>query len=140
MAEIHGAAFQGREPWDEAAMRALLDRPATRPVARNGAFALLQILPPEAELLTIAVHPDAQGRSLGRDLLAEALEVARSAGCAVVHLEVAADNAPALALYVGAGFRETGRRRGYYARTSGQWIDALVMSVSLSAQHKGSGA
>ncbi len=44
-------------------------------------------------------------------------------------LEVATDNAPALALYTAAGFVEVGRRRRYYAGGS----DALVMRLVLSA-------
>jgi ribosomal-protein-alanine N-acetyltransferase len=139
MAEVHAAAFASGETWNEAAIRSLLDRPGTCPVALPPeAFALLQILPPEAELLTIAVHPDAQGRGMGRRLLSDALSVAAAAGCDVLHLEVASDNVAARALYDRAGFAETGRRRGYYARPGATPADALTMAVSLPAQQSGS--
>jgi [ribosomal protein S18]-alanine N-acetyltransferase len=133
MAEIHAAAFAGGETWDEAMLTALLARPGTLAVADGpDAFALLQVIPPEAELLTIAVHPQAQGRGLGRTLMAGAMAAAGRAGCTILHLEVAADNAPARALYAGAGLVETGRRRGYYARPAGARSDALILSAQLS--------
>jgi ribosomal protein S18 acetylase RimI-like enzyme len=62
-----------------------------------------------AELLAIAVHPDARGRGAGR-LLVEAFlaEVGqRSAHSAQV--VVAADNKPAVALYERSGFRQVER-------------------------------
>jgi ribosomal-protein-alanine N-acetyltransferase len=136
IAAIHAAAFEGSEAWDGAAIRQLLDRPGTLAVTRRPhAFALLQILPPDAELLTIAVHPSAQGGGLGAALLDRLIAQARMKDCNKLYLEVAADNAPALALYARAGFSETGRRRGYYTRASGTRADALTMALSLDAQH-----
>jgi ribosomal-protein-alanine N-acetyltransferase len=49
-----------------------------------------------------------------------------------MHLEVAADNAPALALYQRAGFETVGRRRGYYARIEGPAQDAVLMRRALN--------
>jgi ribosomal-protein-alanine N-acetyltransferase len=139
MAAIHAAAFTGDETWDREAIRRLLDRPGTLPVIHGpNAFGLLQILPPEAELLTIAVHPSTQGAGLGRALLDRLIAEVRAQGCTSLHLEVAADNASALALYARAGFSETGRRRGYYIRPTGTRADALTMALSLAAQHSGS--
>lgn len=133
MAEIHAAAFAGGETWDAATIGALLARPGTLAVTRGpDAFALLQAVPPEAELLTIAVNPDVQGAGLGRALLTEAMEAAARAGCTTLFLEVADDNAPARALYGHAGFVETGRRRGYYARPGGARADALILAAQLS--------
>ena len=44
---------------------------------------------------------------------------------------MADDNAPARALYAAHGFREIGRRKGYYAR-SGDSVDALMLAASLN--------
>jgi ribosomal protein S18 acetylase RimI-like enzyme len=62
-----------------------------------------------AELLAIAVHPEARGRGVGR-LLVEAFlaEVGRR-GQPSAHVVVAADNDTAVALYQRAGFREVQR-------------------------------
>ncbi|MDG4647209.1 GNAT family N-acetyltransferase [Roseibacterium sp. SDUM158017] len=138
MAAIHEAAFAGGETWDETSIRALLDRPRTLSVTHPpDAFALVQALPPEAELLTIAVDPRAQGRGVGRDLLRAVFAAAAAAGCETLHLEVAADNAAARALYAAAGLAETGRRPRYYRRPDGTRADAVAMAVSLPAQHSG---
>ena len=47
-----------------------------------------------------------------------------------VHLEVEEGNRPALALYRRRGFREVGRRQGYYARPDGTRAAAITMSRS----------
>jgi ribosomal-protein-alanine N-acetyltransferase len=134
MAEIHFAAFGGQDrPWPEAEISGLLDRPIVRGVTHGAdAFALLQILPPEAEILTFAVDPSAQGRGIGTALLGDAIQAARDAGAATMFLEVAADNAAARALYARAGFAETGLRRGYYARPGAVGVDALILTCALT--------
>jgi ribosomal-protein-alanine N-acetyltransferase len=58
---------------------------------------------------------------------------ARARSAATAHLEVAADNAAALALYDGAGYRRTGLRRGYYRRGDSTPIDAVLMAKALPA-------
>ena len=72
----------------------------------------------EAEVLTLAVMPAVRRLGTGRALL----ERVTAAG-EPLFLEVAAGNAPALALYAAAGFSEIGRRRDYY----GPGRDALVL-------------
>jgi GNAT superfamily N-acetyltransferase len=52
------------------------------------------------------VRRRAQGRGLGRVLVAAAVERARARGCRRVELDVDEDNAPARALYRAAGFDE----------------------------------
>jgi ribosomal-protein-alanine N-acetyltransferase len=69
---------------------------------------------PEAEVETIAVAISSQRCGVGRRLI-EALESAlRKGGASEVNLEVRASNVAALAFYRTLGFRESGRRRGYY--------------------------
>lgn len=135
MAQIHAAAFAGHgQIWAEAEIAAMLAQPLIHGVilGQDG-FALLQILPPEAELLTIAIAPDAQGKGQGRALLAKAMAQARIAGARHLFLEVAADNQAALALYASAQFSQTGRRRGYYQRTGGVAVDAITLACELCA-------
>jgi ribosomal-protein-alanine N-acetyltransferase len=139
MAAIHGAAFAGRgQIWSEVEITAMLARPVIHAVHLGlDGFALVQVLAPEAEILTIAVDPEAQGKGRGTALLARAMDAAMAAGARDLFLEVAADNAPALALYARAGFAQTGRRRGYYARPGSAPVDALTLSSALSAQKPG---
>ena len=71
----------------------------------------------EAEVLTLAVVPAARRRGIGRALLARALAAMNGAP---LFLEVAADNAAAMALYGAAGLRPCGRRRDYYGARAGR--------------------
>jgi ribosomal-protein-alanine N-acetyltransferase len=86
----------------------------------------------EAELLTVAVAPEARGRGLAQRLVSRFLYQARLRGAEVAFLEVAEDNAPARLVYSRAGFTETGRRRGYYRTSDGRAVDALVMQRVLT--------
>ena len=84
-------------------------------------------------MLTIAVAPEARRNGEGRALLDGFLRTARARGAGTAFLEVAADNAAALALYRRSGFAEAGRRRGYYHSPGNPPVDALVMVKSLAA-------
>jgi [ribosomal protein S18]-alanine N-acetyltransferase len=101
-------------------------------------FALSRLVLDEAELLTIALDPEARGRTLSRGLLLHHASRLRIAGAKRLFLEVAEDNLPALALYRSLGLTETGRRKGYYPaethRSQGlKKRDALTMVWDLSA-------
>ncbi|BFU43647.1 GNAT family N-acetyltransferase [Krasilnikovia sp. MM14-A1004] len=52
-----------------------------------------------------AIHPDHQGRGIGRDVLHRVCREALAGGATAVHLEVATDNDRALNLYTSLGFR-----------------------------------
>jgi len=69
----------------------------------------------EAEILSIAIAPARRRRGLSRPLLDYHLRSLAGLGARAVFLEVDEHNAPACRLYEGAGFREVGRRGGYYA-------------------------
>ena len=58
----------------------------------------------DGELYVVAVHPRAQGRGLGRLVVARALRDLRDQGCRRSLLYVDADNAPARSLYGWAGY------------------------------------
>ena len=99
-------------------------------VWQAGGFALGRVTLDEAELLTIAVHPEWQRRGVGAALL-DAFHAALSAGGATLcHLEVAETNEAARALYHAAGYTVSGRRRGYYTETKPP-IDAIGMVRTL---------
>ncbi len=56
-----------------------------------------------------AVHADAQGQGIGRDVLSRACRLLRDGGCTRVTLEVETQNEGALGLYLSTGFvREAG--------------------------------
>jgi len=91
-------------------------------------FALARRVADEAELLLIAVDPDAQGHGVGLALLRHFIEGARQAGARRLHLEVR-DGNPAVTLYQRAGFEPAGRRRNYYRGPDGLRYDAVTLSL-----------
>lgn len=97
-------------------------------VCPDGAgLALARVAADEAEILTLAVLPEARRRGVGGALLASVAAGAAARGARALFLEVAVGNAPARALYAAAGFVAVGRRRGYYP--GGE--DALVLRQAL---------
>lgn len=68
----------------------------------------------EAELLRIAVAPEARGQGLGRRLLRKSSTVLQQLGVARLLLEVRVSNTPARHLYEAEGWQYQGLRKGYY--------------------------
>ncbi|MGA7563413.1 MAG: ribosomal protein S18-alanine N-acetyltransferase [Desulfobaccales bacterium] len=71
----------------------------------------------EMHLLNLAVHPEKRRRGVAGFLLREALRRSQALGAKAAWLEVRPSNTPALALYASFGFKEVGRRPGYYQDT-----------------------
>lgn len=87
-------------------------------------YAGLWLLPPEAQVTTVAVRPDMAGRGLGRALLEHLHARALEGGCGTLTLEVGDGNAAALRLYRGLGYKIAGCRKKYYNDGS----NALLMT------------
>lgn len=87
----------------------------------------------ETELLYLLVAPAYRRHGWGRSLLLDALSLAEAREDERFLLEVRASNQAAQALYLGLGFVEVGRRRGYYASQSALTgaEDALLMAKDL---------
>jgi ribosomal-protein-alanine N-acetyltransferase len=132
MAATHAAAFIQARPWSAAEFADLLAGKFTFVTGDARCFALVQVIADQAELLTIATHPDHQRRGLARAVMRDWLDMAATRGAACAFLEVAADNAPALALYSACGFTRDRQRPGYYRRASGPAVDAVLMSRPLT--------
>lgn len=88
-------------------------------------FAVVMIVLDEAHLLNIGVAGRYQRQGYGARLLQHAMARARGKGAQRLLLEVRVSNERAVALYRQFGFRQIGRRRGYYPAPSGR-EDALV--------------
>ena len=131
LAKLHAACFVTPRPWSAAEIADLAASPLTFVSGDVAGFVMGRVIADEAELLTSAVAPEARRRGRGAALLAEFEATARARGAATAFLEVAADNAAALALYLGAGWQRAGRRRGYYRRPEGTPVDAEILSKAL---------
>jgi ribosomal-protein-alanine acetyltransferase len=92
-------------------------------------FTVASLLPPQAELESIAVAAGNQRRGLGRMLFEALVNHLLSAGVLEIILEVRASNRAALAFYRSAGFGQTGLRTAYYADSI---EDAVLMRVMVS--------
>lgn len=133
LSDLHARCFTVPRPWTAAEFVTLLAMDATILAEDPHGFAVARVILDEAELLTIAVDPDHRRSGLGRHLLERVEDAAARRGAANIFLEVAADNAAAIALYHGAGYAESGRRRGYYRLSDQPAVDALVLSRRLGA-------
>ena len=87
-----------------------------------------QSVPPDCDILNLAVAPGARRRHIGRQLLQALLDALHRRGIERVFLEVRPTNAPARALYAAFGFEEVGRRKGYYVNPV---EDALILRKEL---------
>lgn len=132
-AAVHADSF--RRPWSEGEFEALLSQGNTiahrAMIGRSlGGFVLSRIVPPEAEILSIAVARSRRGKGLAGHLLQFHLRRLAALGVGPVFLEVGEDNVPAQRLYRRAGFREVGRREAYYP--AGKGSTALVLRRDLT--------
>ena len=131
MAKIHAASFTQPRPWSVKEFTHLLGSPRTRSVTSDNGFAFVQIAGPEAELLTIAVHPNARRSGEGSTVLAKVLNVAKADNCEEIFLEVVDTNTAAIALYHRHGFKDRAARKEYYNGPNGVRSSALIMHKRL---------
>jgi ribosomal-protein-alanine N-acetyltransferase len=133
------AAGQKDAPhWPQSVYLAALD-PTSSPrrialVAANessgdlAGFAVASLLPPQAELESIAVRADEQRHGIGSKLLSRLVDELRAAAVKEFMLEVRASNRTGIAFYLVHGWRQSGLRPRYYADPE---EDAILMSSSL---------
>jgi ribosomal-protein-alanine N-acetyltransferase len=134
IARLHAASFH--HGWSDGEIeRMLLDRNTVSHRATIGrsldGFILSRLVAGEAEILSVAVGSARRGRGLARALLNLHLRRLAGLGARAVFLEVDEDNAPARRLYARAGFREVGRRAGYYQKGRDHAATALVLRRDL---------
>lgn len=131
LAATHALAFSDTRGWSADEFRRLLADPSVFLVGDATCFVLGRVVVDEAEVLTLATHPDQRRQGHARSALGAFANEAATRGASAAFLEVAADNKAALALYLGADFTEIARRRGYYRRHDGAAIDAVILSRPL---------
>lgn len=133
MAALHGRCFTTPRPWSAQEINKLLSDPLVFALRAPQGFLIGRSAAGEAELLTVAVAPEARRQGVGASLVTGFLAEALARHSEVAFLEVAEGNDPAIALYAAQGFAPAGRRRAYYRAADGTTVDALVMSRPLSA-------
>jgi len=137
LAMLHALCFTTPRPWRASEFADLLDNPHTILCTRPHGFLLGRTAGPEAEVLTLAVHPGARRKGIARALLGEFEQIVCSRNATEVFLEVACDNRGAIALYRAAGYHRTGTRHAYYQAPDGATHNADVMVRRLKAPDAG---
>ena len=134
--------------WSENAIRDELDAPArtylfdvpddVAPVSIDASdvrgFAGYWYDGDDAEIMDIGVSAAHQRQGIASTLMHAMIDRAREQGARRMLLEVAVDNAPAIALYLGLGFTDIGLRRRYYQP---EGTDARVMALELNPRPVG---
>jgi len=133
MAALHARCFVD-SPWSAQSFAALQDTATLFAAPRGCGFLLASILPPEVEILTLAVAPDHQRQGHGSALLAQLQDHTCTSGITDIILEVAADNTTARAFYARHGFAQDGRRKAYFRRANGVPVDALLLRCTVPPQ------
>lgn len=133
MVEIHALCFKTPRPWTVVEFDHYLSD-SNCIVLHEGktGFLIGRLIAGEAEVLTLAVRPDARRRGVGTHLVTEFINTLRTNRAEQVFLEVNATNNAAIALYSAQGFTATGRRPKYYKSPNGDRIDALILCVDLN--------
>jgi ribosomal-protein-alanine N-acetyltransferase len=94
------------------------------------AFILVQIGGDQADILTIATHPDHRRKGLARQLLTEAEKILQTDGVETLFLDVSELNDSAKSLYKSCGYQAVGRRPRYYRTPNGR-VASITFSKSL---------
>lgn len=130
LARLHERAAPSRG-WSSKSYADLLDQTGVLAQVTETGFVLARRVGDEAEILMVAVDPEAQRGGVATRLLSTTLQTLATHGVTSVFLEVEDGNQPAIALYNKFGFAQTGRRKGYYRHSDGRRVDALVLSKTL---------
>ncbi len=139
MAVLHAQAFGIDNRWSEAGFADLLGLKTTLAIGveRGEVLAgllVVQSVLGDAEILTLAVAPEMRRRGFARKMMNAAAQLLAQRGAGRFLLEVAADNAPAIALYRALDFNQDGRRPKYYARAGRGRVDAILLSRPVAGQ------
>ena len=129
LAEIEKACFHA--PWSTDMLREELGKGIFLVAEQDGAavgYVGCQTVLDEGYITNVAVSPACRRQGIGRALVRALVSHARSQGLTFVTLEARASNAPAIALYEGAGFRRVGARRNFYTAPT---EDAVLMTLYL---------
>ena len=116
---IEQASFS--KPWSEESFFSELSSPLSSIIIVKSSckaivygYSCCKIIPPEVELLRIAVSPERRRCGVGRALLNEMFRFLRLQQVATIYLEVSEVNRSAIALYEKLAFVVVGNRPGYY--------------------------
>ena len=128
---IQASMASHQEPWSQANLLSCFGPRYLNGLmlveGRPAGFYISDLVAGDSSLMNICVHPDFQGKGLGRALLKEYLARSKGKGAEAWFLEVRVGNRTAISLYESEGFAEYCRRADYYG-TGQDREDAVLMS------------
>ena len=133
LAKIHEESFSNsRKAFSSSFILSLIQNSKVVLVNREQkGFCLVRLSGREAEIITVAIRPQFQGRGIGYSILFEALQLIKETECEKIFLEVDFTNTIAIRLYSKLGFEKCGLRKQYYQNLNGKNTDALIMEKGL---------
>lgn len=131
MAALEAFCFPHSSTWSAAQFRNYPDQPGAILIAHAQGFISGRVTADEAEIITVAVMPEARKLGVATQMLTSFLKQAADMQAQSVFLEVVDSNTAALKLYKGFGFEQVGLRKQYYRWPDGTANDALVMKKTL---------
>jgi ribosomal-protein-alanine N-acetyltransferase len=115
---------------DNRAAQLWVARPAGAAAAcRVAGYLCVWVIGDEVHVTNLAVRPEHRRQGIARRLLGTVLALYAGRGATRVALEVRPTNREARRLYESFGFRQVGRRKGYYFDTG---EDALLLEADLA--------
>lgn len=131
IAELEKICFS--DPWSEKSIASEAENPLSlwlvaEEEGKTLGYVGSQSVPPETDLMNLAVAPEARGQGVARELMKELMRRLCEKGMQTLTLEVRASNAPAISLYTQLGFAQIGRRPKYYVNPK---EDALILRKDL---------
>ena len=137
LARLTSEAFEGARVWTADEIEAIASAPGGFLLGSKNAGLLARVVADEAEILTLVTAREERRRGHGLKLLIGFEAQAQARGARNAFLEVGSLNAPARALYEKAGYREVGRRMGYYRTSGGASETALILKRALNGTDAG---
>jgi len=132
MMEIDSLCFS--DAWSEQDYREMQEQPTfsnwllKTPNTSQVGMMTFQSVPPELQILRLAVQPDWRKQGLAQFMLEQLEILAKSANLESLWLEVNFTNKAARALYYKHGYQEKGTRKNYFRNPLG---DALLLKKIL---------
>lgn len=133
--EIERGSFPS--PWSKRMFLNELSNPNSRIIIARGesdkilGFICFWNVAGEIHILNLAAHPRHRRQGIGKRLLTHVIDSSMKNGAALFLLEVRSRNTTAISFYKSFGFKEAGKRKGYYADTGD---DAILMELVLGAE------
>ncbi len=116
-------------PWSETSLREAMGENTRFFICSKGDSVLgyvgISVILDEGYITNICVTKTERGKGIGSELLNRIFALAKDNGLSFVTLEVRTSNQKAISLYEKFGFKEEGRRKGFYASPK---EDAIILT------------